>query len=411
MLAVTILCASYVVPRCAGYSVAAYMRRTASARVHAATDDEHWVAFSKFNAMVAWTGTATVINPLTAEPSQQVAYEHFVASVPGAPRIIKTTTTTASGTRSEETVNLSTSGLDVDLDGSYSAEHPAGLTLATLFGSADSGTDGIHIFEHSLACSDRERRRLLLSYDTKSGALRQVLLLVEGRRAAGETALPPCSAPPSTLFSLLGVWAGDACMRSLTRTDRGFGLAGGGGFSSTSNSKKRGGARVVPDVIRTAVFKARLSYAWDGGTVVARQLEATSFGEASTAPPTATIRGVGELRTTKGKWSDFESVAFNADASRPVLLLLPSSCHVLAPTRLPARNENAPGGEGSAFAFSTEFGAVLDPGESFGWRGYQEGDEPPEGQADDAMRLVRIQRLYDESGSFVSGTTSLCSAL
>ena len=398
MLAVTILCASYVVPRCAGYSVAAYMRRTASARVHAATDDEHWVAFSKFNAMVAWTGTATVINPLTAEPSQQVAYEHFVASVPGAPRIIKTTTTTASGTRSEETVNLSTSGLDVDLDGSYSAEHPAGLTLATLFGSADSGTDGIHIFEHSLACSDRERRRLLLSYDTKSGALRQVLLLVEGRRAAGETALPPCSAPPSTLFSLLGVWAGDACMRSLTRTDRGFGLAGGG-------------ARLVSDVIRTAVFKARLSYAWDGGTVVARQLEATSFGEASTAPPTATIRGVGELRTTKGKWSDFESVAFNADASRPVLLLLPSSCHVLAPTRLPARNENAPGGEGSAFAFSTEFGAVLDPGESFGWRGYQEGDEPPEGQADDAMRLVRIQRLYDESGSFVSGTTSLCSAL
>ena len=248
MLAVTSilpLVASYVVPRCAGYSVAAYMRRTASARVHAATDDEHWVAFSKFNAMVAWTGTATVINPLTAEPSQQVAYEHFVASVPGAPRIIKTTTTTASGTRSEETVNLSTSGLDVDLDGSYSAEHPAGLTLATLFGSADSGTDGIHIFEHSLACSDRERRRLLLSYDTKSGALRQVLLLVEGRRAAGETALPPCSAPPSTLFSLLGVWAGDACMRSLTRTDRGFGLAGGGGFSSTSNSKKRGDFKLM----------------------------------------------------------------------------------------------------------------------------------------------------------------------
>ena len=397
----------------AGYVYPASMRRTASVRVSAAADDEQWNAFGKFNAMVAWTGTATVINPLTAEPSQQVAYEHFVAFVPGTPRIIKTTTTTASGTRSEETVNLSASGLDVDLDGSYSAEHSAGLTLATLLGGADSGSDGRHTFEHSLACSDRERRRLLLSYDTKSGALRQVLLLVEGRRAAGETALPPCSAPPSTLFSLLGVWAGDACMRSLTRTDpkgRGFGFAGGGGFASASNSKKRGGARVVSDVIRTAVFKARLSYAWDGGTVVARQMEATSFGEASTAPPTATIRGVGELRTTKGKWSDYESVAFNADASRPVLLL-PSSCHVLAPTRLPARDENAPGGEGSAFAFSTEFGVVLDPGESFGWRGYQEGDEPPEGQADDAMRLVRIQRLYDESGSFVSGTTSLCSAL
>jgi hypothetical protein len=73
------------------------MRRTAGVRVSAATDDEQWNAFGKFNAMVAWTGTATVINPLTAEPSQQVAYEHFVAHVPGTPRTIKTTTTTASG--------------------------------------------------------------------------------------------------------------------------------------------------------------------------------------------------------------------------------------------------------------------------------------------------------------------------
>ncbi len=400
--------------RSAGYTTPAQRCRASNVRAVDGTD-EQWIAFGKFNTMVAWTGTATVIDPLTAVPSPSVAYDHFVASVPGAPRSIKTTTTTATGTRSEETVSLSGSGLDVDLDGSYSADHPNGLELAALLGGGTANDGGI-VLEHSLACSDRERRRLLLSYDGASGTLLQVLLLVEGRRAEGEAAPPPCSAPPTSLFSLLGVWVGDACMRSVTRAAAGgFGFGGGGfagGGLGASGRKKSGGKGALAAAVRTAVFKARLSYAWDGGAVVARQMEATSFGEASSASPTATIRAVGELRTTKGEWSDYESVTFAADAARPVLLLLPSSCHILAPTRLPARDKTAPSGKGdAAFAFSTEFGVVLEPGEGFGWRGYQEGDRPPEEDAaDDAMRLVRIQRLYDESGSFVSGTTSLCSA-
>ena len=162
--------------------------------------------------------------------------------------------------------------------------------------------------------------------------------------------------------------------------------------------------------MRTAVFKARLSYAWDGDATVARQMEATSFGEAAAAEPTATIRGVGELRRTEGKWADYERVVFAGDVSRPVLLLLPASCHALIPTRLPPRASNA---AADAFAFSTEFGALLEAGEGFGWRGYQPSDgvasEPEED--DGAMRLVRIQRLYDASGRFISGTTSLCSAV
>ena len=56
------------------------------------------------------------------------------------------------------------------------------------------------------------------------------------------------------------------------------------------------------------------------------------------------------------------------DASRPTLLLLPASCHVLAPLRLPPAD--AP-----STSFSIEFGAVLEPGESFGWTGFQPGDE------------------------------------
>ena len=71
----------------------------------------------------------------------------------------------------------------------------------------------------------------------------------------------------------------------------------GGGFGGSGRGRggpKRGKAGGGASDVRVAVFKARLSYAWDGDTVVARQLEATSFGETDTAQPTATIRGVGE---------------------------------------------------------------------------------------------------------------------
>ena len=71
-------------------------------------------------------------------------------------------------------------------------------------------------------------------------------------------------------------------------------------------------------------------------------------------------------------------------------------------------------------AFTTEFGAVLAPGESFGWRGFtgaaqgEDDDEQVQQQQeadDDSPRLVRIQRLYSGRSAFVSGTTSLLTAM
>jgi hypothetical protein len=97
------------------------------------------------------------------------------------------------------------------------------------------------------------------------------------------------------------------------------------------------------------------------------------------------------------------------------MLLLQAGCYVLAPTQLPAR----------LGAFSTEFGAVLEPGESFGLQSF--GGEagaaeagPADADADAAdgereggggMRLVRIGRLYKGERQFASGTTSFCTAV
>lgn len=352
--------------------------------VRAVAADEQWKSFKQFNA-VAWTGTATAIDPGTGVPSEPVAFEHRVTSV--APQTVRTTTviTTEPDVQAEECVRFS-GALDVDLDGSYSAEHRDGLAITALLGSAEP--DCI-VFEHSLAVSERERRRLLLAYSEESGKLQQVLLLVEGRVGAGETALLPPPMSQTNLYALLGKWVGDAAVRSRRPAPgpRGFG-------------------RRMADVVRTAVYKARLSYGWDGGTVVVRQLQATGFGENSSAP-TSTLRAVGELRRTSGQWADYEVITFPGDASFPVLLLLPAGCHALVPTQLPAA--------ASAHSFSMEFGALVEPGESFGWKSYQPSGEaeveagPPEEDVN-ATRLARIQRLYDASGKFVSGTTSLCSA-
>ena len=122
-----------------------------------------------------------------------------------------------------------------------------------------------------------------------------------------------------------------------------------------------------------------------------------------------------------------------ADAARPTLLMLPQGCYVLAPSRLPPASSAAAegarddAGGGGSFAYSTEFGALLEPGESFGWQGYQaaaaaddggddatadgEGAElAAPGEVDDeAPRLARIQRLYGTDGQYASGTTSLLS--
>ena len=58
---------------------------------------------------------------------------------------------------------------------------------------------------------------------------------------------------------------------------------------------------------------------------------------------------------------------------------------------------------------------MLAAGESFGWKGFSEeggaesAPESPEGDGD-ALRLVRIQRLYSGRAAFASGTTSLLTA-
>ena len=89
-------------------------------------------------------------------------------------------------------------------------------------------------------------------------------------------------------------------------------------------------------------------------------------------------------------------------------MLLPSSCHVMAPRKLP------PAAASERAAFSTEFGALLAAGENFGWAGFQ-GEDADEQQSeaeaeDDSPRLVRITRLYGGLDDFISGTTSLCTA-
>lgn len=128
------------------------------------------------------------------------------------------------------------------------------------------------------------------------------------------------------------------------------------------------------------------------------------------------IGSIGELQTTSSEWYDHERVAFPSDASSPLLLFLPASCYLLAPTLLPPAKSGrgAQGPDAPAFAFSTEFGALLEPGENFGWQGYRAtdatvADEGAPAQQDAlAARLVRIQRLYGTEGAFASGTTSLC---
>ena len=108
--------------------------------------------------------------------------------------------------------------------------------------------------------------------------------------------------------------------------------------------------------------------------------------------------------------------------------MLPHGCYALVPTQLPPIDT---GSDGGGFAFSTEFGALLEPGESFGWQGFQGAPDAVAGAAkassvlppdavleeealsdgEQVPRLARIQRLYSTEGVFQSGITSLCSAV
>ena len=392
-----------------------------------------WDAFSSFNVGVVWSGTATMVDPATAVPKATVRYTQraFAASGSGALRLV---TTTTDGGRASETARLKS--LDADLDGSYSAEHAAPLEMLALlrqkatdgetdeYEGSDVGDGDTRLLELSLACTDRERRRVLLVY--AGGKLTQIVCLLEkrvdGQSADGEGEDAEENAkdadggagasqiiPSMTLYSLLGSWVGDACVRTPGQRPSVKAAARGFGKFTKAGPRDAGGKGATSDgelPVRTAVFKARLTYSWDGQKAVARRLGVTSFDGGKLQE----IGSVGELCTTSSTFYDHELVRFPTDASLPSILLLPADTYVLAPAILPT-------GDAEPFPFSTEFGAVLEPGEGFGWKGYQpseddkEGDQgegaPPPDESD-ANRLVRIQRLYAADGSFASGTTSLC---
>ena len=232
---------------------------------------EAWQSYSSFNAGVAWTGLAIEIDPQTAIPGGSQAYLHYVAEGRGAsPTTVRTTTSLTIEPTAPHYEEVGFEALDVDLDGSYSAQHPDGLALASLL--LGNGTEAVAdsapplVLEHSLATSDNERRRLLLVYDADSRALHNVLLLVESRRMADEEVVPVVPIAAATLFSLLGSWAGDACVRSVAQSSS---KARGFGHRARRSAPAEGG-------VRTAVFKARLSWAWDGHETVARRLEVAS---------------------------------------------------------------------------------------------------------------------------------------
>ena len=433
--------------------------------------DSPYLALANFN-VGTWRGRVQRISPTTAEPlGAEQSYVQVVRAEQRRPeQLVLTSETRLDGEQSSTSDALLTSrSLDVDLDGTFSAEH-ARLEQAALFGVAADGA--ALVLEHSVAVSDDERRRCLLVYkqcgsegtdddddDDESAAegglleLEEALLLVEARQPADVAAdgpwVEPPGAAPGTLLELIGVWTGDASMRSpqkpaavtkkpsMSKRQR----SGGGGSRPAASgfgapaapvapAKKMGkraqlrralfgndgdgeGGDEGPVPVRTNVYKSRLAYAWDGDTMVVRKLGVTAFG----GDALDSIVSTGRLATTAGAYCDYETVAFDpADPRQPTLLMLPAGCHVLAPLRI------APGG-----AFSTEFGAVLPAGESFGWKGFVGADGDGDGgELDDAAataaaqagqgvsesassRLVRVQRLYDGS-RFVSGTTSLSSA-
>ena len=154
-----------------------------------------------------------------------------------------------------------------------------------------------------------------------------------------------------------------------------------------------------------------MTFAWDGGTRLARQLQVTSFDNVGMDA----IRSCGVIQTHEAEFSESVVVQFEpTSVGSTNMLLLPFSSYIMLPDKL---LEHA--------SFGIEFGVLLEPGESYGWKGLQgqvgsrlQQEEMSDGQGppgmidvtggDSAQRLVRIQRLYDSEGKFSSGATSLC---
>ena len=109
-----------------------------------------WEAYGKFNTDVAWRGYALAIDPETAEPSLPgIEYTTLAASDPADELRTRTTTTRSDGGESCVEEWRIEAGTDVDLDGSYSADHVGGLALARLL--LGEGAGG-RVLEHALVC-------------------------------------------------------------------------------------------------------------------------------------------------------------------------------------------------------------------------------------------------------------------
>merc|ERR1719389_1546810 len=145
------------------------------------------------------------------------------------------------------------------------------------------------------------------------------------------------------------------------------------------------------------VFKIQLEYDWDTKTnFFSRMMRFTPFGKKEPLDP---FRSIGTVLTDDG--SGCVRVRFYKEPTAPVFLLLPNGCYVMAPPRLTPDEYN----DGTASTYTTEFGAMLEPGDAIGWRGFQKtGDKMASDSAKaDGERLLRSQRLY-EGGQLVSGT-------
>jgi hypothetical protein len=405
-----------------------------------------WVALKAFNCGT-WHGQCVAYDRTDSRvPPASVNYNHTVCESGMPLELTSTTVIQGSDAPVLHPLRLS-STTDVDLDGSFSDQHAGerGLLHARALLEATHGAEAHRgaklVLEHTLAISDTERWRCLLVYgepptpamggneaeaksaspapyaaspapvDTGDSVLRQLLLLTERRAVASLNPPLPLSQP--SLDALVGTWVGDACARA----PKDAALPPG----APSDVQFFGH-------VSTNVYNARLEYAsrelWDGNRAVSRRLQFTSFGGEEMEP----IVSSGAVMPDQDAADGMLTVNFGG-SDGVSMFLLPGGAHVMAPTRI-----------GSARPFSTEFSALLAPGESFGWESYalQEAIDqgsPPTAAAgggvsrgvfptldaaaineavspgNGAPRLARVQRLYLGRETFVSGTTSLLSAV
>ena len=298
--------------------------------------DTPWASFANFN-VGRWAGRATgfaVTRPTAGAPEASallgpVAYTHVVGARRDRPLELALMTSCGPDDRCQESLTLS-GWTDVDVDGSFSDHHARGLPHAQMLiramgregAAVEAARDATSplVIEHSLALSDRERRRCLLIYggettedtDRMGGAvLSHVLLLLETKMgaeadaeaealaaaeaamqavaeaeavvaraaegAAAEGASAAASSEAAALLSpLINEWVGDACVRtpveasfpprksprksprSPRRSAKGFGKLDG--KRSKAEEAEAESATVLFGAVATNVFKGSLSY-------------------------------------------------------------------------------------------------------------------------------------------------------